>query len=191
MLAISTLEEIRSLLLRVPTLVHAYDEQALSFLEDLKQWLLSVEQVLASAHLAAAAEVASIRSTLIATERGLIPPDLHTAKKLTSRKMKAMAGAELLRRAERAVAMAVNKDFAQMEEAERIVQQITTLMGRRNLLPPADSTGLASLWQQISADEMMAMPAARVESLIGVQDALLLLRRALQERLTAAPITNQ
>jgi hypothetical protein len=187
MLTISTLEEIQSLLLRVPTLVHEFEEQTSTFVPNVKDWLATVEQVLASGHLPAAAEIASLRSTLIGAERGLIPPDLRTTKKLTPRKMKVMAGADLLRRAERAVAIAVSKDFGQLDEAQRIIQQMAAVLKRRNVLLPADSAGVASLWQQLSADETMAVPTAHVESLTGLHDALILLARALREPLAPAP----
>lgn len=184
MLRIVNLEEIQTLLLRVPGLVHALEARESGFAGAVKEWLVQTEQVLTNNRMPAAAEVATLRGALISAERGVLPPGLTFLGRPTSRKVKDAAAADVLRKAQELVSGAVRADAAQVAEAQRLARQVVSVAQRKGLaeVMPAGGTHterLAALWSAMLADPDVGSATVHLGGLVGSQDALVLLDRAL------------
>lgn len=184
MLRTLNLEEIQGTLLRVPGLVDALDRNDAGFSARVRGWLAEVEEVLKNNRLAVAGEVAALRGTLIAAERGTVPSGISVTGRSTPRKLRDAAAADVLRRAESAVSGAVRADAERVAEASRMIRQVATLAAWKGILPGADSSGthserLQAAWIAVSTDPDTAGAALHVAGLVGGQDALILLDRAL------------
>ncbi|HEX7241550.1 MAG TPA: hypothetical protein VF263_14830 [Longimicrobiaceae bacterium] len=184
MLRTLNLEEIQGMLLRVPGLVDAMDRNDAGFSALVRGWLAEVEEVLKNNRLAAAGEVAALRGTLIAAERGALPAGITVAGRATPRRLRDAAAADALRRAESAVSGAVRADAERVAEAEGMLRQVATLAAWKGTLPgpgyPGTHTArVQAAWSAVSTDPDTAGAALRVAGLVGAQDALILLDRAL------------
>lgn len=184
MLHIPNLEEIQGILLRVPGLVERLDAHDPAFGGAVTEWLKEAEQALTNNRLTAAAAVATLRGLLISAERGVLPPERSTDGKAPTRKVKDAYAADILRTAEGRVAEAISASEAQIAEADKLTRQLVTLAKRKGLIPPETAGGslserLNDIWQRMLADPELAGATAHVAGMIGNQDSLILLDRAL------------
>jgi hypothetical protein len=118
-LHIINLEEIQGALLRVPRLIHSLDKRDPKFVGDAKAWLTQAEQILTNNHIAVAAGIAALRGVLITAEQGAIPQGMIFAGRVTSRKIKIAAAADVIRKAEEMISKVLQADVARVVEAER------------------------------------------------------------------------
>jgi hypothetical protein len=184
MLHIPNLEEIEGILLRVPGLIERLEGHDPAFGGAVTEWLKEAEQALTNNRLTAAATVATLRGMLISAERGVLPPERCADGRAPSRKVKDAYAADLLRTAEGHVASAISAPAAQIAEAERLTRQLVTLARRKGLIPPETGGGslserLNDIWQRMMADPELAGATSHVAGLVGNQDSLILLDRAL------------
>lgn len=184
MLNLVNLEEVQGMLLRVPGLVHAFEERDAGFVASVKAWLMQGEQILVSNRMPAAAEIAALRAVLISAERGAIPPGIAFNTRATPRKIKDASAADVLRRAEERISSAISADALRLAEGDRLVRQIMAVALRKGLAPQDPSGGtspgvLRAVWHSISMDPDLAAPATRLVGLVGAHDVLILLDRAL------------
>jgi len=185
-LHIVNLEEIQGTQLRIPALIRALEARDPDFIDRTKTWLTQSEQILANNRLAVAGGVAALRGILIAAERGAVPTDLALSGRLTPRKIKIAAAADAIRKAEVLISGAVKADAIRIAEAERLVGQIVGVARQKQLIPAASGgtehgAMLRALWQALSADSDTGAAAVRVNGLVGMQDALILLDRMVTE----------
>jgi hypothetical protein len=184
MLHIVNLEEIQAMLLRVPGLIHALDRRDPEFLRDVKTWLTQAEQILVSNRLAVAADIAALRGVLISAERGVVPPGLVFNGRVTARKIRDAAAADILRKAEEILSSAIRADAAQFVEAERLARQIVSIAQRKGLirsLPTGNkhTETLNAYWQAMLADPELGPATTHLAGLIGIHDAWILIDRLL------------
>jgi hypothetical protein len=121
---------------------------------------------------------------LISAERGVLPPERSTDGRAPTRKVKDAYAADILRTAEGRIAEAIQASAAQIAEAERLTRQLVSLAKRKGLVPPAEGAGnlserLNDIWQRMLADPELAGATAHVGGMVGQQDSLILLDRAL------------
>ena len=183
MLRLVNLEEIQNLLLRIPRLVNGLEQRDPNFVQNVRQWLTIVEEVLVNNRMPLSGNIAALRGTLNATERGAFPPGLTFHGRPTARKIREATGADVIRRAGELISNAVQDDVSRIGEAERLSHQLIALGKSMGLIVGgvSDSTGtqkLKDIWNTISADPNIAPGAVRLESLVGQNDALILLDRA-------------
>lgn len=184
MLHIPNLEEIEGILLRVPQLVERLESHDPAFGGAVAEWLKESEQALTNNRLTAAATIATLRGLLLSAERGVLPPERCADGRPPTRKVKDAYAAEVLRKAEGHVAEAIKTSATQIAEAERLTRQLVTLAKRKGLISPETAGGslsdwLNDIWQRMSADQELAGVTAHVAGMIGTQDSLILLDRAL------------
>jgi hypothetical protein len=184
MLNIVNLEEIQSLLLRVPALVRNFESRDPGFADSVKRWLTQGETILVNNRLPIAAGVATLRGTLISAERGVLPPGMVFGKRTTARRIKDAAAAEVLRRAEEVIASAISVDAARLAEGEKLIRQIVAVAHRKGLLlqvAHADARAelLRGLWNGLTRDPDVGAATTHLVGLVGAQDVLILLDRVL------------
>ncbi len=102
MLRIVNLEEIQSILLRIPYLVDLQDQRDSSFEPDVKDWLSKCEKVLENNRLPASGNIAAFRALLISAERGVTPTEVTFHGRSTRRKIREAAAAYGHKQRERA-----------------------------------------------------------------------------------------
>jgi hypothetical protein len=184
MLRIVNLEEIQNLLLRIPRLVDGLEQRDPNFVQNVRQWLTVVEEVLVNNRMPLSGNIAALRGTLDATERGAFPPGLTFHGRPTARKIKEATGADVVRRAGELISNALQEDVSRIAEGERLSHQLIALAKSMGLFAGGISDGtstqkLKDIWNTISADPNVAPGAVRLESLVGQNDALILLDRAI------------
>lgn len=184
MLHIANLEEIQNLLLRIPRLVDSLEQRDPNFVQKVRQWLTVVEEVLVNNRMPLGGNIAALRGTLDATERGAFPPGLTFHGRPTARKIKEATGADVVRRAGELISNALQDDVSRIAEAERLSHQLIALGKSMGLIvgrisDNAPTQKLKVIWKTISTDPNIAPGAARLESLVGQNDALILLDRAI------------
>lgn len=184
MLHIMNLEEVQSMLLRVPELIDNLEKSDPSFFGSVKVWLTQTEQVLISNRLAVAAEVAVLRGVLISAERGVIPPGMAFSKRATVRKIKDASAADVLRKAGEVISVAISADAMRFAEGEKLAQQIVAVAQRKGLIPVTPSLDrhtemLKSIWQAMIMDPDLGAATTHLAGLVGAYDVLILLDRML------------
>lgn len=184
MLRLVNLEEIQNLLLRIPRLVDSLEQRDPNFVQKVRQWLTVVEEVLVNNRMPLSGNIAALRGTLDATERGAFPPGLTFHGRPTARKIKEATAADVVRRASELLSNALQDDVTRIAEAERLSHQLIALGKSMGLIvgginDSAHTQKLKEIWKTISADPNIAPGAVRLESLVGQNDALILLDRAM------------
>jgi hypothetical protein len=182
MLRLVNLEEIESLLLRIPTIVQKWEQHEPDFMAETTAWLSAMEEVLGRNRMTTAAEVAVLRTVLIGDQRSADQPGCTPAKLLT-RKMKEARAANLLKQATQIVSDALRTRRAQVAEAERVMLQIVGAAYQLGIVQPdagSDHTAyLQALKQAILARTELVSLAVHVLGLVGNVDFLVLLDRGL------------
>jgi Arc/MetJ-type ribon-helix-helix transcriptional regulator len=185
MLRIINLEEIQGLLLRVPQLVDLLERRTPSAVSEVKSWLTTVEQTLVNNRMPLAGNIATLRGILISAERGVIPTGVVFHGRPTVRKIREATTADVLRQSSDLVADAVREDTARIAEAERLGHQIVVIAKSQGLVPQEFSGGdrnemLENLWSSFSTDANIKAGAVRLLSLVGQNDVLIILDRAIE-----------
>jgi len=184
MLRIVNLEEIEGLLLRIPKLVDRLEQQDPEFIQEVKRWLITLEQVLMNNRMPVGGSIAALRAVLNTSEHGVIPAGIVFNGKPTSRKIGNATAADVLRRTSELVSNALREDSSRIAEAERLGQQLLAIARSKGLTLVEISAGepiqnIKKLWRTISADSNLSPGAVRLESLIGRDDALIVLDRVI------------
>ncbi len=184
MLQIMQLEEIKGLFLHVPMLIDAFEARSPGFAREVKEWFRQIEHVLTQNKLPVVADVATLRGLLIGAERGLIPDGIQLQGQMTTRKVTMAAALDLLHKAETAVSQAIQTDLDQLDEAERLTQQIVVVAQNKGLISikPSEihrTQLLKETWQHIASDPELMSVATHLTGLVGVYDVLILLDRAM------------
>lgn len=185
MLNIVNLEEIQRVLLRVPGLVHELSERQMTLIDSVKTWLTDGEQILVNNRLPIAAEVAALRGVLISAERGVIPPGMAFSTRTTTRKVKEAAAADVLRKAAEVILEAIAADAARVAEGEKLMRQILAVAQLKGISQVpihsayTHSDMLKAIWRAMTDDPDLGGGATRLEGLVGINDALILLDRLL------------
>ena len=184
MLNIMNLEEIQSILLRVPVLIRELEARDVSFAGSVKTWLTQGEQTLSNNRLTVAAQVAALRGVLISAERGAIPSGMAFTKRATLRMIKDAAAADVLRKAEELMSSAINADAARFAEGEKLTRQIVAVAYRKGLTLVAPDVGthserLKTIWQAMTRDPDLVSATTHLIGLVGPHDVLILLDRML------------
>lgn len=189
MLHIVNLEEIESMLLRVPLLVDLQEQRDANLVEEVKHWLVDLETVLKNNSIPEAGNIAALRSLLISSERGLKPEGIEIRGSVTGRKIKEATAATVIQKAGSLVSDVICKDRERVAEAGRIGRQLVALGRAKGLigeLPGGRNHGemLKVLWRALAADSEMQAGVVNVEALAGPNDALIILDRAITGDLT-------
>lgn len=184
MLRIVNLEEIHNLLLRIPRLVDGLNRKDPGAIDDVRRWLVDLEQVLENNRLPLAGGIAGLRGELDAAFRGVIPAGIVFHGRVTGRKVREAAAAEMLRRAGDRVASVIQADESRIADAERVARQLIAVARFKGLIPgrPADRDPLEdvkSVWKAMQSDPEIGQGAVHLLGLLGPHDALIVLDRGI------------
>lgn len=184
MLHIINLEEIQTLLLRVPAIVEQNEQRNPNFVPTVKKWLTELETVLKNNRLAAAANVAASRGNLISTEMGNIPTGITIKGRLTKRKIQQATASQSISQTVETVSAVIKNDVERVAEAQRITRQLVAIAKIKGLITEVPhgqnfTSILKSIWTKMSQDQALAQGVVSVEGLVGPNDALLLLDRTI------------
>src|SRR6266550_1161731 len=184
MLRIVNLEEINGMLLRVPGLVDLHEGRGPGFVGEVKAWLESLEDVLNNNRMPVVGNVAAFRGVVVSAERGVMPEGLSFYGRATLRKIKDAAASAALRAAAELIFNTIQPDSSKVAEAERRGRQIIVLAKAKGLslaLPngPDRAEALKTLWRTLATDPDIGPGTVNVEGLVGPNDALIILDRAI------------
>lgn len=184
MLRIASADEIGGLLLELPALFRLQEQRSVEFPARTREWLSALEQTFTANRLYQAGLVAALRSDITSAEQGQLPPDLQFRGRVTrSKAMGAMASRALQGAAEIASAI-MAENGARFAEAERVSSQIVATARSRGELPArepkaSDSQYLRGVRHAFASIADLDMATTHLEGLVGPQDALAFLDRAL------------
>lgn len=184
MLRIMQAEGIAELLLSLPDLVRQQELRHADFALNTTAWLKSLETLLAGSRIFQAGSIAMLRSSLVAAEQGQVPSGIEFRGRPTrSRVLNAVAWQALQRAAEVASSL-MAENQPRFSEATRIAQQIISAALSRGLVPPTEkgmsnTQYLRMLRGILITHTDLESAAVHLEGLVGSQDALVLLDRAL------------
>jgi len=184
MLRLVNLEEIQSLLLRIPDLVNLQDQRDYRFEQNVKEWLSKCEKVLENNRLPAAGNVAALRALLISAERGVIPTEVEFHGPSNRRKIRESVAAYVLRQTGSLISEVINKDKERIAEAQRIGRQLIALAKAKGLIHEFPSGAnhtqmLKAIWGTLASDPDVLPGTVNVEGLVGPDDALIILDRTI------------
>lgn len=183
MLRLLQVEEMERLLLELPALVRLQERRSTEFPPRAAAWLASLEEALSANRLYQAGLVAGIRSNLTLADQGQIPGGLEYRGRPTRTRVMASAASEAVQRSAEVVVSVIGENRPRIGEAERVAQQIIAAI-RSHGLPPrpegmANETYLRMLRLTLSKNAELENVLVHLEGLVGPQDALVLLDRAI------------
>lgn len=198
MLRITHVEEIERLLLELPDLVRKQEQRDAFFPESAAAWLSRLEQTLVAKNLYQAATVAMLRSELVAAGQGQVPTNVAFKATASRRAIKSGVAAQAVQRASEVVSAIVQENRRRFAEGEEIAQQLVAVaVGRGIIVPPEPNMSPTEyfwdLRNRLIHGEMESV-VLRLEALVGPNDILILLSRALALRgaiLTQVPQTER
>jgi hypothetical protein len=191
MLGIVHLEEIESLLLKLPLLAQQQEQRNSEFPARVRDWLAELEKVFVANRLHQAGGIAAIRSALIAADQGQVPADVKFRGRPTRSRVLNTVASQCLQQAAAMSTALAGEHRTRITEAERIARQVVAAAVSRNLVPCApdqrDATHyLRSLRQSLASSNDLEAAIVHVEGLVGPNDLLVLLDRALAHHLRTA-----
>lgn len=183
-LNVAQYEEFCELLRRVPQLVDRLQARSPGFPEDVLQWLKQVEAALQNNRLAVVSQVAAARAALIGAARGVQSRDIVVSGRVTPRKLCDAAASIALERCGQLVHSAIADRQAVFQEAERIARQVMTVASAKGLVRACEAQAthqqfLHCLQQSVANDPDLVSAHAHLVSLVGKNDVLVFLDRAL------------
>ncbi len=196
-ISLASLEELQGEVARASELVRLQEQHAPEFAAAVKAWLSALEHLLATHAPVQAAELAGLRSTLLAVERGVVPAGVTLRQRPTRSRFVNAVAAESVPRAADVVSRVVQEARSPFAEAEARVRQLVALARFRRIVPRPDSAGgdalaradgdpaerrhrVLELWRAFQSNDELASAAVRIEGLVGTDDALVVLERALR-----------
>ena len=183
MLRLLQVEELERLMLELPELVGLQERRAADFPSRADRWMHALEEALTANRLYQAGLVAGIRSTLTVTDQGQIPPGLeYRGRPTRNRVMASVASASLQRSAEVAAGV-IGDNRHRIDEGERLVQQLVAALRSQGLQARPEGVDnesyLRMLRRGMAQNAEIESVLVHLEGLVGPQDALVLLDRAL------------
>lgn len=182
MMHLLNLEEIESLLLKVPLLIKQFDERDPGFFHLVKSWLADVEDMLSKNRLPQTSEISVCRSTLISIERGF-SDGIEIQSRMNARKLRDAQASHVLKRATDVLMETIRFRRGQVDEAIRVMMQIVAVADHLGLIA-SDSgqnhtTYLQSTLLTISNQSELTSLVVHITGLLGKTDTLVVLDRAI------------
>lgn len=184
MLHIRNVEEIEGFLLLLPDLVRQQASGSAAFAENVDSWLHSLEKVFEANRLYQAGNIAMLRSTIVAVKQGQLPRGIELQGRQTrSRVLKAVAS-EATQRGAEVASRVIEENRPRIEEATRFAQQIIAVALSRGLITKRgdgmnNTEYLRMIRRSFATISDLENVVVHLEGLVGPQDALVLLDRAL------------
>ena len=182
MLHLLNLEEIETLLLKVPPLVKRFEERDPDFFTAVKSWLAGVEDTLSKNRLPQTSEIAVCRGALISVERGF-SDGAALQSRMGARHLRQARASHVLKRATDVITETIRFRRGQIDEAGRVMMQIVAVADHLGLIS-ADSgqnhtAYLQSILLAISNRPELTSLVVHVTGLLGKADTLIVLDRSI------------
>jgi len=183
-LTVLQLEEISELLRQVPRLVDRLEARHSSFVKDVLAWLRQAEETLENNRLAVVSLVATCRATLIEGTRGVQNKDIVFVGRATSRKVLEATASMVLKRSNDLLHSVIAERQTVFQEAERIARQVIAVAEAKGYIRDCDGGQphqqfLVCVQQKVAADNDLASAYVHLVALVGKNDVLIFLDRAL------------
>ncbi len=185
MLRITNVEEIEGMLLRLPALVLEQERSSGAFPRGVAEWLLELEAVLTANRLHQAGSIAALRSAASAAALGSVPSGLLVRGTPTRRRLATMVASHVLQRGAEVAASVIAENRPRLAEAERMAQHVIAVANSSGLVVPREARVenthyLRTLRRALSANANLESALVHLEGMVGWQDTLVLLDRALR-----------
>ena len=177
-------EEISALLRKVPRLVDQLEARQSGFVEGVLAWLRQAEATLENNRLAVVSQVAACRAMLVEATRGVHTKDVVFVGRATPRKIQEATASMMLRRSNDLLHGVIAERQAVFPEAERIARQVMAVAEAKGLIRDCDDGRphqqfLQCVQQKVAADRDLASVYAHLVALVGKNDVLVFMDRAL------------
>jgi hypothetical protein len=176
MLRLTQVEEIEQLLLQLPRIVELQEQQPVSFVARATIWMDLLEQSLAAAHADQAGRIASLHSALVFARHTVARDAADPRGQPTRARRLALEAAAALNEAADLAAALLDEERRRFAEANR---QLRELLAQAPSLDLELTDGPPKARLAIASHPELERDYAAVESLVGADDALALLGRAL------------
>lgn len=189
------IDEIAHLLLQLPELVHQQERRSPDFVQNTGAWLSSLEKALIANRLHQAGLIAMLRTSLVAAQQGEVPAGHEFRGRPTRLRVLNAVASETLQRATEIASLLLAENQSRIAEAERVAQQIVAVAVSRRLIAVREEKAsntqyLQTLRNGLVANGDLESAFAHLEGLVGPQDALILLDRALTPYLVTARVVE-
>ena len=192
MLHVASADEIGDLLVELPTLFHLQEQRSVDFPQRAREWLGALESVLIANRLYQAGLVGALASGIASAEQGQLPTGIQFQGRMTRSKAATAMASRALHGAADIAAAIMAENSTRFGEAERVASQLVAVAQARELLPPRKArssslTYLREVRQALASVPDLETALIHLEGLVGRQDALVFLDRALGVQSTDAP----
>lgn len=178
---LKTVDDLKVLMIQLPSLVELFESRSLQFPQELKQWLKTVEDVLATQRRAETGRIAALRSDILSAESGVWRKDIyHVDSQLLGRRgvqkkvVRALCG-QILSQAQEAIHQILVPMEETISEAKDIIKQLLLLALQSGLIvqPELESEAqLKQVWQKIVQHPELRPGTQKVLSLISIPEVL-------------------
>lgn len=195
MLRLMHVEEIGRILLLLPNLVLLQQQRSNDFAPNAGTWLNTLEKTFAACGLSQAGTIAMLRSELANAEQGQVPAGLEFRGQSTRTRVVNAVASQVLQRATEVASTLLGENRPRFAEAERIALELVALVLSRGLIPAwgegvSNSQYLRNLRQVLLGHDDLKGAIVHLEGLVGPNDALIFLDRALAAYLDAALLAS-
>lgn len=183
-LTVAQFEEIAALLREVPALVDGLESRRPGFAEQVLRWLRRAESSLENNRIAAASHLSACRAMLIEAGRGVHHRSVVLVGRPTPRKLREASAGAALERANEVLHGVISPREATFRDAERIARQLAVVAEAKGFVRACRDAGghqdfLRALQQRIASDADLASAHAHLLAIVGRNDLLVFLDRAL------------
>lgn len=184
-IGVAQYEEIGELLRQVPRLVDSLEARRPGMVGEVLAWLKQAEGSLENNRLPAVSQMASCRASLIAAARGLQNKDVAFLGRATPRKLLEATASLMLERGNELLHSVIAERQSAFQDAERIARQIMVVAQAKGLVRDCRDAGgparfLQCLQQKVAADPDLTSAHAHLLAIVGKNDVLVFLDRALE-----------
>lgn len=183
-LNVAQYEEFCALLRQVPRLVDQLEARNAGFIGGVLAWLKQAETALENNRLPVVSQVASCRATLIEAARGVQNKEVVFAGRATPRKIQEATASMVLDCSNQLLHAVIAERQTVFQDAERISGQVVAVAEAKGLV--RDCRGgqthqqfLLCVQQKVTVDPDLASAYAHLVALVGKNDVLVFLDRAL------------
>lgn len=183
-------EEIEALLLRLPSVLELQEPQPAAFIARAARWMDVLEPALVAVHAHQAGRIAVLRSGLIIARYTAVRDASEPQAQLTRVRRLAVEASMALAEAAGLAAAIVDDSRPRFDEADRRLTDLLARARSAQVLPTGEPLitihdRLAEVRQAIAHRGDLERAYVDVEGLVGSDDALLMLGRALASRASA------
>lgn len=184
MVRLIQVDEIEQLLLQLPRIMELHDEQPAAFIARATQWMDLLEQALVAAHAYQAGHIAVLRSGLVFARHTVARDAAESSAPLTRARRLVLEASTALDEASTIATNILDEYRPRFADADRKLHDLLARGRALGVLPLGDpirptQAQLVEVRRVLAARPELARAYVAVETVVGGEDALLLLGRAI------------